>query len=454
MSSDGEYLADGTLKRTFDVPPELALLPVRDLVVFPYMVVPLMVSREISVSAITEALATPDRLVLLATQKDETEDEPAADGIHTIGTVGMIMRMRKLSDGRIKVLVQGLVRARITGFVRDLPCFAVSVERLNDQKPASPPERGEEAELEALLRSVKDDLQKYADGGKALSPELIQILGGVEEPGRLADLVASNLPMKARVGQPLLEELRPLERLRVVSALLRKEVEILEVQATIQTRAKEEMSKAQREYFLREQLRQIQSELGGGKGDGGKGEIDGLKDRVEKAGMPEEARAEADRQLRRLDQTHADSVEAGVIRAYVEWLVEVPWKDATEDTLELASARRILDDDHHGLEDVKDRILEHLSVLKLTRARSNGHKPHKQGGLERPASRATILCFVGPPGVGKTSLGRSIAHARRAVEGGRRRAAGARDPGDEAGGQHQPGVHPRRDRQAGRRFSR
>jgi ATP-dependent Lon protease len=397
-------MSDGSIKRTLEVPSELALLPVRDLVVFPYMVVPLMVSREISVTAITEALATPDRLVLLATQKNETEDDPAEDGIHTVGTVGMIMRMRKLSDGRIKILVQGLMRARIAGFVRREPCFSVAVERLNDVEPAQPPERGAEAEVEALLRSVKDDLQKYADGGKALSPELIQILGGVEEPGRLADLVASNLPMKPGIGQPLLEELRPIERLRIVSTLLRKEVEILEVQATIQTRAKEEMSKAQREYFLREQLRQIQSELGGGKGDGGKGELDGLRERVHKAGMPEEARAEADRQLRRLEQTHADSVEAGVIRAYVEWLVEVPWVEATEDTLDLPSARQILDDDHHGLEDVKDRILEHLGVLKLTRARNgkNGHGRKPQG---------TILCFVGPPGVGKTSLGRSIARA-------------------------------------------
>jgi ATP-dependent Lon protease len=400
-----EVLADGSLRRTLEVPDTLALLPIRDLVVFPYMVVPLMVSRELSVEAIHAALATPDRLVLLCAQHDEREDEPPADRLYPIGTIGMIMRMRKLSDGRIKVLVQGLMRARVTGVVKARPCFEVRVERLNDAPAESPPVRGQEAEVEALLRSVKDDLQKYAEGGKALSPELISILGGVDEPGRLADLVASNLAMKVPTGQPLLEELRPLERLRIVSALLRKEVEILEVQATIQTRAKEEMSKAQREYFLREQLRQIQSELGGGR-DAGRGEMDTLRERIEGAGMPEEARAEADRQLRRLEQTHADSVEAGVIRAYVEWLAEVPWHTATDDTLDIPAARRILDEDHHGLEDVKDRILEHLGVLKLTRARNrngNGKATHSRQG--------SILCFVGPPGVGKTSLGRSIAKA-------------------------------------------
>jgi ATP-dependent Lon protease len=396
---DGEYLADGSIKRTLDVPEELALLPIRDLVVFPYMVVPLMVSRELSVSAIDEALATPDRLVLLAAQKDEREDEPHFDGIHRVGTIGMIMRMRKLSDGRIKILVQGLMRAQVRDLVSERPCFVVRAERLSDAEPAAQ-DRAGEAELEALLRSVKDDLQKYADGGKALSPELIAILGSVEEPGRLADLVASNLAMKVAVGQPLLEELRPLERLRVVSRFLRKEVEILEVQATIQTRAKEEMSKAQREYFLREQLRQIQSELGGGAP--GKGDVDALRERVAQAGMSEEARLEAERQLRRLEQANPDSSESGVIRAYVEWLAEVPWGHATDDNLDLRLARKILDEDHHGLDDVKDRILEHLGVLKLTRAR------HANGA---GAPKAQILCFVGPPGVGKTSLGRSIARA-------------------------------------------
>ncbi|MDB4968180.1 MAG: ATP-dependent proteinase, Serine peptidase family [Myxococcales bacterium] len=385
-----EFLPDGTIKQTLEIPPTLALLPIRDLVVFPYMVVPLMVSREMSVAAVDEALSTKDRLVVLAAQQNETEDEPTADAIHRFGTVGMIMRMRKLSDGRIKVLVQGLMRARITGFVQNSPCFTVSVERVEE---TALPSSG--AEAEALMRAVRDDLTKYSQGGKLQSPELMLVISGVEDPGRLADLVASNITIKVATGQALLEEMDPVERLRRVGALVQKEVEILEVQATIQSRAKEEMSKAQREYFLREQLRQIQSELGG---TGSKGDLESLRGQVETARMPPEARAEADRQLRRLEQANADSAEAGVLRTYLEWLVELPWVTATDDKLDLAEARTILDEDHYGLEDVKDRILEHLGVLKLTRER---------GRVEK----GPILCFVGPPGVGKTSLGRSIARA-------------------------------------------
>jgi ATP-dependent Lon protease len=385
-----EFLPDGTIKQTLEIPPTLALLPIRDLVVFPYMVVPLMVSREMSVAAIDEALATKDRLVLLCAQKDESEDEPSADHIHRFGTVGMIMRMRKLSDGRIKVLVQGLMRARIVSFAQSSPCYTVTVERVEEpQLPAGAPE------AEALMRSVRDDLTKYSQAGKLQSPELMLVVSGVEDPGRLADLVASNVTMKVATGQALLEEMDPIERLRKVGAILQKEVEILEVQATIQSRAKEEMSKAQREYFLREQLRQIQSELGGG---AAKGDLDNLRAQVESARMPPEARNEADRQLRRLEQANPDSAEAGVLRTYLEWLVELPWVVATDDRIDLAEARAILDEDHSGLEDVKDRILEHLGVLKLTRER---------GQVEK----GPIICFVGPPGVGKTSLGRSIARA-------------------------------------------
>ena len=333
-----EFLPDGTIKQTLEIPPTLALLPIRDLVVFPYMVVPLMVSREMSVAAVDEALATKDRLVLLCAQTDESEDEPAMDGIHRFGTVGMIMRMRKLSDGRIKVLVQGLMRARIVEFAQKEPCYTVKVERV--EEPQLPPGA---PEAEALMRAVRDDLTKFSQAGKLQSPELMLVVSGVEDPGRLADLVASNVSMKVSTGQVVLEEMDPIERLRIVAAILGKEVEILEVQATIQSRAKEEMSKAQREYFLREQLRQIQSELGGGSS---KSDLDLLRAQIETARMPPEARAEADRQLRRLEQTNPDSAEAGVLRTYLEWLVEVPWVTATDDKLDLAEARAILDEDH------------------------------------------------------------------------------------------------------------
>ena len=293
------------------------------------------------------------------------------------------------------------------------------------------------------MRAVRDDLDQVLAGGQAAVARADAVVVGVEDPGRLADLVASNVTMKVSTGQALLEEMDPIERLRKVGAILQKEVEILEVQATIQSRAKEEMSKAQREYFLREQLRQIQSELGGG---AAKGDLDALRAQIESARMPTEARAEAERQLRRLEQANPDSAEAGVLRTYLEWLVEVPWVIATDDKLDLAERAQILDEDHYGLEDVKDRILEHLGVLKLTRER---------GRVEK----GPILCFVGPPGVGKTSLGRSIARAlgrkfvRMSLGGvrdeaeirGHRRTyvgahAGARDPGAEAGGHDQPGA--------------
>jgi ATP-dependent Lon protease len=387
-------MPDGSFRHRLEIPDTMALLPVRDLVVFPYMVVPLMVSRDRSVGAIDEALATRDRLVVLAAQRDEREDDPSPATIHPFGTVGMIMRMRKLSDGRMKVLVQGLVRTRVLSFVKEQPFFAARVERVDELV------RPVDHEAEALLRSVKEDLDKYAQGGRQLSQELMLVMSGLEDPGRLADLVASNVALKVGDAQALLEELDPVRRLRRVAELLKKEVEILAVQATIQSRAKEEMSRAQREYFLREQLRQIQSELGG---ERGKDDLASLKAQVEAARMPDEARAEADRQLRRLEQAPQDGVEAGVVRSYLDWLIEVPWETATLDNLDLPAARRILDEDHHGLDDVKDRILEHLGVLRLHRERHRG-----QGAT---TFRGPILCFIGPPGVGKTSLGRSIARA-------------------------------------------
>ncbi len=373
----------------FDVPDTLPLLPIRDLVIFPYMIVPLLVSRDISVEAINEALAgSKERLVFLATQRDIGEDEPGPDTIHRTGTIGMIMRMRKLSDGRIKILVQGLVKAQIKKYLKKKPCFSVELERIFDSTPA----RTSALEGEALLRAVKENLEKYAQEGKLVSPELMIIMGNVEEPGRLADLVAGNLGLKVPEAQELLEERDPLARLRRVSDLLHKEVELLEVQARIQNRAKEEMSKTQREYYLREQLRAIRSELGDV--DQKAEEIEELRIRMGRVALPQEVKAEAELQLRRLEQMHPDAAEASVVRTYLDWLIELPWSTMTEDTLNLAEARRILDEDHYDLEAIKDRILEYLAVRKL-----------------RVGAQGPILCFLGPPGVGKTSLGRSIARA-------------------------------------------
>jgi ATP-dependent Lon protease len=372
----------------FEIPEAMPLLPIRDLVVFPYMIVPLLVSREISVEAVNQALSSSkERLVFLAAQKDIGEDDPTPETIFTTGTVGMIMRMRKLSDGRIKILVQGLVKAQVKKYTKKNP-FVVEIDRLPDEEPR----REDALEAEALLRSVKENLEKYAQGGKLISPELMLIMSGVEEPGRLADLVASNLGLKVSDAQQLLEMRDPVARLRRCGDLLQKEVDLLEVQARIQTRAKEEMSKTQREYYLREQLRAIRTELGDA--DQKAEEIEELRTRIARAQLPEEARAESEKQLRRLESMHPDAAEASVVRTYLDWVLELPWSVFTEDSADLKAARRILDEDHYDLETVKDRILEYLAVRKL------------RGGTHGP-----ILCFLGPPGVGKTSLGRSIARA-------------------------------------------
>jgi ATP-dependent Lon protease len=367
----------------------MPLLPIRDLVVFPYMIVPLLVSRDISVEAVNEALASSkERLVFLAAQREGAEDDPTPETINATGTVGMIMRMRKLSDGRIKILVQGLVKARIKRYLRQDGSFSVEIDRRPDEEvPARL-----EIETEALLRSVKANLETYAQGGKLISPELLLIMSGVDAPGRLADLVASNLGLKVPEAQALLELDDPVARLRRVADHLQKEVDLLEVQARIQSRAKEEMSKSQREYYLRQQMRAIRSELGDS--DQKAEELDELRARIARAELPIEAHAEAQKQLSRLEHMHAEAAEGPLIRNYLDWLLELPWNRSTEDNLDMAAARRVLDEDHYDLEQVKDRVLEYLAVRRL------------RGGAHGP-----ILCFVGAPGVGKTSLGRSIARA-------------------------------------------
>ncbi len=368
------------------IPDVLPLLPIRDLVVFPYMIVPLRVTRAVSMEAVAKALEADERLCFLVAQRDPTVDEPSAQGFYRAGTIGMIMRMRKLSEGGLKVLVQGLCRARIQKFLSESPCYRVRLDRGEDKPPAR------SLGIEALLRSVRGNIDKLSGLGKTIQPELSMVVQSVDEPGRMSDLVASHLTLKVPEAQELLELDEPVQRLTRVNQTLEKEIGILEVQSQIQNRAREEMSKTQRDYYLREQLRQIKNELGDG--DVHSEEMEELRTKVARASLPEEARAEADKQVRRLDQMHAESAEAGVLRTYVEWLIELPWNVSSEDTLDLQTARRILDEDHYDLEQVKDRILDYLAVRKL------------RGGAHGP-----ILCFLGPPGVGKTSLGRSIARA-------------------------------------------
>lgn len=368
------------------IPDILPLLPVRDVVVYPYMILPLFVGREISINAVDQALSR-DRLIFLATQKEMGDEDPAPEGIYTVGTVAMIMRMLKLPDGRVKILVQGLAKGRIEEFVESKPYYSVRIERIVEP---SPPE--ESLEVEALMRAAKEQLTQIVSLGKPISPEVMVIVENMQEPGSLADLIASNIGLKVEDAQRLLEIIDPLERLQKVNELLNKEHELLDMQAKIQSAAKEEMGKSQREYFLREQLRAIQQELG--ETDGRTEEINELRKAIEQAKMPPLVEKEALKQLGRLEQMHPDAAEAGMLRTYLDWLVELPWGVSTRDVLDIKRAKKILDEDHYYLEKIKDRILEFLAVRKL-----------------KKKMKGPILCFVGPPGVGKTSLGKSIARA-------------------------------------------
>jgi len=369
-----------------ETPTKLPILPVRDIVIFPYMILPLFVGREISIGAVDHAL-TSNRMIMLLTQKDVNVEIPSPEELFSTGTVGTILRVLKLPDGRLKLLIQGLVKAQVLKYTQVEPYYIGEIEKIVDQKV---PELT--VEVEALMRNVKEQVDKSITLGKPLMPDVIVLIENIEDPGKLADLVASNLGLKAEQAQEILEITDPLERLRKINEILNREVELLLVQQKIQSDVKGEIDKTQREYFLREQLKAIQKELG--EIDEKTEEIQELKKKVEGAKMPEKVEKEAMKQVKRLERMHPDSAEAGTIRTYIDWLVELPWAKSTQDNLDLKTAKKVLDDDHYDLERVKERILEYLSVRKL-----------------KEKMKGPILCFVGPPGVGKTSLGRSIARA-------------------------------------------
>jgi len=368
------------------IPKELPVLPVRDIVVFPYMIIPLFVARALSINAIDEALAK-DRMIFLSTQKDQTVEEPAPEQIFGVGTAALIMRMLKMPDGRIKILVQGVARARIEKVLQEEPFLKVQVRRLREHEPA----KGD-LEVEALVRSVKEQMQKVAAMGKVVLPDIMLVAENLDDPGRLADLLGSNLGLRVHDAQEILEVADPVARLRRVNELLAKEMNLLEMQEKIQSSAKGEIDKSQREYYLREQLKAIQKELGDT--DERSGELAEYRRKVAEAGMPEAVQAQALKQLDRLGHMHQDAAEASMLRTYLDWLVELPWSRSTTDNLDIPAAEQVLNEDHYDLEKVKTRILEYLAVRKL-----------------REQMKGPILCFVGPPGVGKTSLGRSIARA-------------------------------------------
>jgi ATP-dependent Lon protease len=362
------------------------MLAVRDVVVFPNMVLPLFVGRETSVLAIEAALAQ-DRLIFLATQKDQSVENPEPEEIYTVGTASLILRMLKLPDGRLKILVQGKAKAMIQEYIQERPYFQVAMEVLPEK---AIPEISPEAE--ALMRNAREMSEKILTLKGIMSPDLLAILESIEDPGHLADLVAANLRLKIEEAQLVLEEMDPIRSLIKVNDFLRKEMEVSAIQAKIQSQAREEMDRTQREYFLREQLRAIKKELGDM--DEATKEMEEYRLKVAQARMPKQAEEEALKQLSRLEQMHPDAAEASIVRTYLDWLVSLPWSKSTRDKLEVKEAKIILDEDHFDLEKVKDRILEYLSVRKLNKK-----------------MKGPILCFVGPPGVGKTSLGQSIARA-------------------------------------------
>ncbi len=296
--------------------------------------------------------------IFLATQKIATDDNPTPEGIYTTGTVAMIMKMLKLPDGRVKILIQGLAKGSIKEFIQEKPLFVVRIQRVIE------PAVGElSLETEALIRSVKEQSEKVLTLKGILSPDVMSILDQIEEPGRLADLVASNLKLKIEEAQNILETFHPLQRLKKVNEYLSKEVQVSTMQAKIQSQAREEMSKTQREYFLREQLKAIKNELGeiDEKGQ----EINELREKIKKAKMPAEVENEANKQLNRLEQMHPESAEATIVRTYLDWLVEIPWSVSTADNLDIKQAKQVLDEDHYDLEKIKERILEYLGVRKL-----------------------------------------------------------------------------------------
>jgi ATP-dependent Lon protease len=378
----GESQQDEAIK----IPDVLPVLPLKDTVVFPYIILPLSVGRDKSVLAVDRALSE-SRVIMLVAQRDAAVDNPGEADLFEIGTAAVIMRMLKLPDGRIRILVQGLSRARVQHISQVEPYLQAKIERIDEPQPAAPT-----MEVEALVRSVKESMDRAVSLGKGISAEVMVIAANLEDAGRLADLCASNLELKLAEAETVLETIDPIERLRKVSDLLVREIQVLTMQQEISSQARGEIDRSQREYFLRQQLKAIQTELG--EGEELTEEIAGYRRVADEKKIPEEAREELDRQIRRLERSHPESAETQIIRTYLDWLTALPWETLSADDLDLDHAQAVLDEDHYDLEKIKERILEYLAVRKL-----------------KPDTRGPILCFVGPPGVGKTSLGRSIARS-------------------------------------------
>jgi ATP-dependent Lon protease len=362
----------------------IPVLPLRDVVVYPHMVIPLFVGREKSILALDHAMRGSKQILLVA-QKQADVDDPGPDDIYRIGTLATILQLLKLPDGTVKVLVEGSVRARIKDMTVE-EFFTANVEILKDQG------QYDEREVDVLTRSVVSQFEQYVKLNRKVAPEILTALAGIEEPGRLADNVAAHMALKLDAKQRVLEMLEVRKRLEHILALLEGEMDVLQIEKRIRGRVKQQMEKSQREYYLNEQMKAIQKELG--ELEDAPNELGELEQRIQKAGMPKEARDKAMAELGKLKLMSPMSAEATVVRNYIDWLVKLPWKKKTKVVHNITTAEKVLEEDHYGLEKVKERIIEYLAVQQRVKA------------LKGP-----ILCLVGPPGVGKTSLGQSIARA-------------------------------------------
>lgn len=362
----------------------LPLLPLRDIIVFPHMVVPLFVGRQKSIKALEEAVAGK-KTIFLVTQRDAKVNDPAANDLYLVGTIGNVVQLLRLPDGTVKVLVEGKRRGRVVQHLEQSDCFWAEIEEIEEHSERT-------TEVEALVSAINSTFENYVRLNKKIPPEVIMSVSSIDDPARLGDTIIAHLGIKLEDKQGLLETADAAERLEKVLGFMKSEIEILEVERRIRSRVKKQMEKTQKEYYLNEQMRAIQKELG--EKDEFKNEIQELEEKIRQKKLPADARDKIDKELKKLKMMSPMSAEATVVRNYIDWLLSLPWGEYTEDKLDIQEAEKVLEEDHYGLEKVKERILEYLAVQSLV------------GEMRGP-----ILCFVGPPGVGKTSLGKSIARA-------------------------------------------